>query len=43
MMNLAEVASAEDDGRILFIIAALIAIVGIAISLHGASNPGRPG
>ena len=42
MMALADVARADGDGRILFVIAAIIAMVGIAISLHGASNPRRP-
>jgi multisubunit Na+/H+ antiporter MnhB subunit len=43
LMGLADMARAEGDGRILFVIAALIAIVGIAISFHGASTPRRPG
>jgi hypothetical protein len=42
MMGLAEMASAEGDGRILFVIAALIAVVGIAISFHDATSPRRP-
>ena len=43
MTGLADMAWAEGDGRILFVIAALIAMVGIAISYHGATNPRRPG
>jgi multisubunit Na+/H+ antiporter MnhB subunit len=43
IVGLADMARAEGDGRTLFVIAALIAIVGIAISFHGASTPRRPG
>jgi len=42
MMGLADMARAGGDGRILFVIAALIAMVGIAISFHGATNPRHP-
>ena len=43
MRGLADLVSAEGDGRILFVIAALIAMVGIAISFHGATSSRRPG
>ena len=42
MMGLADMARGEGDGRILFVIAALIAMAGIAISFHGATSPRRP-
>jgi len=42
MMGLADMARTEGDGRVLFVIAALIAMVGIAISFHGATDPRRP-